>query len=187
MFRRILCILSAVGMTLIFSVSAQAEGVCGAVRVLPQWAGSNVCGGQVAIYRIGDLTPQGCRITDGLADWMVYQQELESEEFLQWSLEQNWKESAECVISADEGAYFPNLSSGLYLVVQKEPADGYYAFHPFLAALSLQQDMCPVFYPDAVPLTEPPGTGDYPSPIITSMILSMGVVLLMIMAENRKK
>ena len=47
------------------------------------------------------------------------------------------------------------------------------------------QCMDAVFYPVAE--SEIPKTGDYPAPILTGMLLSMGVVILMAVTENRKK
>lgn len=43
------------------------------------------------------------------------------------------------------------------------------------------------FYPVVATETEIPKTGDYPAPILTGMLLSMGVVILMAVTENRKK
>ena len=187
MLRKILCILSAVSMFAYTAVSSQAGGITGSIRVVPHWIGRDAAEEKVALYRIGDVTSHGYRITDGLADWILYQQEITTDDFLQWALEQPWECVNECIIQRGEGAFFHNLTEGLYMVVQKQPSDGREIFRPFLITLSAQNGMDIVFYPGASQLTESPQTGDYPLPIFAAMLLSIGAVALMILAENRKK
>ena len=41
--------------------------------------------------------------------------------------------------------------------------------------------------PAVISEKELPETGDYPAPIFTAMVLSLGAVILMVLTENRKK
>ena len=186
MFRKIVWILIAANLCLALETPAWAADNTGSICVIPYWAGSRIAGGQVALCRIGDLTPEKCHITDGLAEWVIDRQEVETDAFLQWALKQTWEEKV-CNISDERGARFENLKEGLYLVVQTVPASGFAAFQPFIVTLTAQAERNITVNPEVTALTEIPKTGDYPAPIFMAMFLSFAVALIMILAENRRK
>ena len=53
---------------------------------------------------------------------------------------------------------------------------------PVQAVVDLEKGLHP-----AAICSEPPNTGDYPAPIFTAMLISMGIVVVLVMTENRKK
>jgi len=187
MFRKIVCMLFLAGILLVFAFPVRAEDNHGTIRVVPDWAGSRVVDGQVGLYRIGELTSEGCRITDGLADWIIDRQEILTDGFLQWALVQSWDGGKGSQLADEQGAFFDDLEDGLYLVVQTVPACGFSAFQPFFVTLPVQTHMDVTVNPQITALTEIPRTGDYPAPIFMAMLLSFAVVVLMILTENRKK
>lgn len=182
MFRRIVCIFSVAGCLIVFGIPVLAAEGSGSIRVLPS---QGIV--QIALYRIGSLTADSCRITDGLADWIVSRQEIQTEDFLQWALSQSWKNKWICAASGQKGAKFEDLEEGLYLVKQAETASGGCAFDPFLVTLSEETDMDLVITMGTEYGSEIPKTGDYPAPIFLAMVISFGVVVFMVLAENRKK
>ena len=187
MLCKIVRALSLSGLLILFVLPVYAADTYGSICILPDCGGNRILDGQVALYRVGDLTPEGCRITDGLADWTLRIEEIQSDSFLQWALNQTWDGGMLCRITDENGAVFTELTEGLYLVVQKEAANGYSEFKPFFVSLPMQTNWNVTVNPGVYPLAELPRTGDYPAPIFTAMLLSMGVVFLLVLMENRKK
>lgn len=187
MFRKIICILSAAGMLFVFPFPVHAADLRGSIRVVPDWAGNRIMAGEVALYRIGDSLGESYRITDGLANWIVSRQEVLSDEFLPWAVQQPWENGRILTITDEQGAFFSGLGEGLYLVVQTLPASGFSGFAPFLITLPAETGMDITVNPQILLLSEAPRTGDYPAPIFAAMVLSLGAVILMVLAENRRK
>ena len=187
MLRRIVCILSAVGLAVVLGIPVFAAASGGSIHVMPGLPECQKLYGRITLCRIGVLTADSCRITDGLADWVVSRQETGTEDFLQWALQQSWKQQWVQSISENQGAAFENLEEGLYLVRQTEKKTGYSAFAPFLVALPAEKNMVITIPADTGALSEIPKTGDYPAPIFLAMMLSFGIVLFMIITENKRK
>ncbi len=120
-----------------------------------------ISGGTMAIYKVADVYGVGgtestgggyyFRLTDNFKDSGV---ELEGK--TDDDLSGKWSEYAEKLadfadensvkpdetksIGADGTAVFGNLSAGLYLLVQTEPAEGYSSVNPFLVSMPYYED-----------------------------------------------
>ena len=187
MLRRLLCSLAVVGMVIALGIPVMASENTGSIRIIPEWKGNQKLQDQIVLYRIGILTENSCRITDGLADWIISRQETQTDDFLQWAISQSWKDKQICTVSDGQEAKFENLEEGLYLVASSETAVGYPGFSPFLVPLYGENNMHVVISPGIGNYSEIPRTGDYPAPILMAMLLSLGIVIFMVLAENRKK
>ena len=187
MFRKIICCVFLTGILLSCGISVYASESYGSIRIIPDWAGNRMMDGQIVLYRIGEMTTEGYRITDGLTDWVVQDWELQSDDFKQWAMEQAWKEGRHCKIVDEQGALFEDLEEGLYFVVQTVAADGFSKFDPFFITLPFQTYMDVTVNPEILALSEIPETGDYPAPIVAAMMLSLGIVFFLVLSENRKK
>ena len=187
MFRKIVYMLSAAGLAIVFGLPTFAAQSSGSIHVISGRRDNRVISGQVTLYRIGELTAESCRITDGLADWIVSRQEVMTEDFLHWALSQSWKNKWICDVSEEQGAEFHDLEEGLYLVVQTEAGPGYSVFAPFLVALPDEGNMDVTIPVGVSDISEIPRTGDHPAPIFMAMLLSLGIAVFIVLTENRKK
>ncbi len=133
--------------------------------------GEMVLGGEMAIYRVAyiDNDRDGnyfFRLTDKFADSGVEIDEKTEEELKdQWPelaqalsdyAYENKLESDDKASLSDGTAVFTDLQTGLYLLVQTEPAPNYYAANPFLVSLPLYVEPEGVYNydVDASPKTE---------------------------------
>lgn len=184
MLRRFVCLIWAVSMAMVLRVPVFASE--GSIQVIPRWCEAAVSGGTVTISRIGTRDGQDFRITDGLADWILTEQEVTSESFLK-EIQFRFTKGQDCLITGDNGAVFEKLPEGLYLITQTDPAEGYFPFVPFLVELSSDRLMQVTAEPPVIRVAEIPKTGDYPAPIIGAMGIGLSVALLMVLADGRKK
>ena len=187
MFRKMICILTALGMFLVFRIPVYATCAYGSISVIPQWKECNFGGAVASLYRVGDLTDNGCTISDGLADWNLSWEEIATDAFLQWASEQHWEEETSAELTEEQGICFTNLKEGLYLIAQKKTFQEHGRFEPFFAQISMNTGMDITCYPLVNAVPELPRTGDYPAPIFAAMALSLGTVFLVILIDNRRK
>lgn len=185
MQRKWIGLLGAAWLVLAMGMPVQATEE-GSLRVVPVWGGRQIPGGQVSISRAGDKTEGGYRITDGLADWIVSEEEIFSGSWTRW-LEEQSVVIRTCSPESGTGAFFEGLPEGLYLVQQKEAAPGFLSFQPFL--LSIPQGQQWVLEQE-VPLIrdeESPKTGDRHVPLVGAMGLGFSAAVLMVLVDQRKK
>lgn len=185
MLRKCACLFGAVCLIINLGLPAKAK-MHGSIQVKPQWGGELISGGNVSIYRIGNKLETGCHITDGLANWVVSEEEIRAKDFwkeFQWNLQ---PEQTSPVLDIT-GAVFEDLQEGIYLVKQQEPPEGFAAFLPFL--ICIPEGVCWDIAegPKMMRLTESPETGDHPAPIIGAMGLGFSVAVLMVLVDERKK
>ena len=185
MFRKIVCML-AVFLWLPVGMLVRASGKEGSVRVCPDWGGDLIPGGTVKLYRVGEPVEGGYRITDGLADWTVWEQDVDSREVREWILGQEFTVGISAGVDWAEGALVSGLTAGLYLVTQGQAAPGFLAFSPELVRIPQEGFWDVGISPQVLPDTEPPKTADHPAPIIGAMGLGFSVAALMVLVDGRK-
>lgn len=185
MFRKIICTLSVL-VPLVLAVPAQASARTGSIRICPDWGGDLVGGGAVTLYRVGEPVTGGYRLTDGLADWTVWESDALSEEVKNWVLNQNLSGGRREEIPLT-GALFSSLAEGLYLAVQEETAPGFMPFSPFLLRLPEEGFWDLTVNPQIGQITEPPKTADHPAPIIGAMGLGLSAAVLMVLIDRKNQ
>lgn len=187
MLRKCVCLLWAVCMVVMVEIRGSALTQEGSLEVVPVWCGVPVEGGRISVSRVGSITPEGYRLTDGLANWTVESERLGEENWIRW-LQQT---SSDRVIAgksgADGGEVFLGLEKGIYLVQQAEPAPGYSGFEPFLQSIPEGSVWDISIRPKVKQLGEPPKTEDHPAPIIAAMGIGLSAAVLMVMIDGRKK
>lgn len=183
MFRKWISLVGAACMMMAVSVPANAAG--GTVRVIPQCCGQDIAGGRVSICQIGTKVPEGYRITDGLANWIVTEEDILSSAVRK----RISPEDGSGIIAAVEktGAVFSELSEGAYLISQEEPAPGYQPFTAFAVCITADDSGETIARPKLIRAGEAPDTSDHPAPIIGAMGVGLSAVFLMILADERKK
>ena len=180
MIRRLLCIFFAFCMVLGMGITVSAAAPTGSLLVYAK-------GGEVTLYRAGDVEGSGFRLTEAFGGGYVTFQDSLSENLASWLAE---RAEGGTTLKADKDGVvsFPDLEEGLYLVVQTEAASGYYPFNPFLVNIpwdGYEWDM------DAKPKMEllpkqSPQTGDDILPAVAAMLLS-GMGLAFCLGRRKKK
>ena len=158
----------------------------GSLQVVPVWSGKQIVGGQVSLSRVGDRTAEGFRITDGLADWIVSEQEVLSGSWTAW-LEQQAKDSVIRPVEQGTGAVFTDLPEGLYLVRQPQSAPEFMTFRPFLLSVPEGEQWEVIRQVPLIRNAEAPLTGDRHVPLVGAMGIGFSVAALMVLADQRKK
>ena len=158
----------------------------GSLQVVPVWGGKQIVGGEVSLSRVGDRTVEGFRITDGLADWIISEQEALSGS---WTalLERQAKDSVIRPVEQGTGAVFVDLPEGLYLVRQPQSAPEFMSFRPFLLSLPEGEQWEVVRQVPLIHDVEAPQTGDRHVPLVGAMGIGFSVAALMVLADQRKK
>lgn len=187
MFRRFVCMLSAAGILIMASFPAVAAEGEGRITVYPENGTGLVSGGQVTLHRIGSFTPEGIALTDGLADWMIREEELTDRELLRWVLDSPRKEGRMQPVAQETGAVFDALDAGIYLISQNTAARGYEKFPSFLVRISEQDGWSATVTPPVIRSGESPRTADRPAPIWGAMGIGFSVTMLMILMDKGKK
>lgn len=157
----------------------------GSITVRLRWQGQAVAGGTLTLYRVGD---EDYRPTEAFADCGV---ELKAP--FGADLARELADYAQTLpgqtkaVGADGTVVFEPLDAGLYLVVQREAAEGYLPTEPFLVGIPMQVGGELVSHVDASPKASPapklPQTGqlNWPVPVMAAA----GALLLL--AGRRKR
>ena len=180
------CILWALVAVCEFGLNTRAAERTGSITVQPQWCGTIVEGGTVSAQQVGKQTERGYILTDGLANWKVDESELTNEEWIRW-LDQRSSTGEIIVAAGKNGALFEDLEPGIYLIRNREPADEYKAFLPFLMMVPSEGNWDLAAKPKLIHTGESPHTGDRPAPIIAAMGIGLSAAVLMVLVDEHKK
>ncbi|MGM9590916.1 MAG: hypothetical protein ACI3V0_12225 [Faecousia sp.] len=182
------CIGLLLSVVVIFLVAGEGLGAeqTGSLQVIPVWCGEPVTGGTISLCRVGTVTDGGIQVTDGLANWILQEEDILSEQWLPWILQQSQAER-KTLIRKETGAVFCGLEEGVYLVRQTESGKGFSDIQPFLQWIPEGDGWDIVKQPSVIRLTQSPATGDHPAPIIGAMGIGFCVAALMVLIDGRKK
>lgn len=186
MFRRIICTFWALAVAGSLRVPVQAAQT-GSIRILSKCGNEILSDGSVLLYQVGIPQEGGYRVTDGLADWTVWREDVYSEEVRQWILKQELTKQIPADAISGDGILFSDLMPGLYLAVQERPAEGYFSFSPQLIEVP-QGDLWEIEKSLSVIRDAPiPQTSDRPAPIIGAMGLGFVITLVILMVDKGKE
>ena len=143
----------------VLGISASAAQQ-GSLCVYPMYGDKLIPGGTVTVYRIGEPVDGGFRLTGRLSHNVIPIQDAFSKEFLNWILARIPVPGIDRKVDQLEGAVFEGLTEGLYLVKQKEPAQGYMKFEPFVIGIPLGDQWDAAAHPKLRPEGSTPETGD---------------------------
>lgn len=187
MLRKWICLLWALYLVMGAGGQADAAQQTGTIRISPQWCGRPVAGGAASICLIGGKDEEGYYLTDGLADWRVGEQELNSGEWIDW-LSQRQTENMQTVpVTEDSGGVFENLQEGIYLVRQTAAPKQFKGFEPFFLMIPEGENWEVFRAPKLVSIGESPKTGDRPAPLVGAMGIGLSVAFLMVLVDEHKK
>ena len=168
----------------------------GTISVTMAYDGTRVPGGSVTLYRVGDVVsddgnyiftlPSECAASGVSLD------DLESPEAAQaladWAVSHGLR-GVTVPVGDDGVATFTDVALGLYVMVQHDPATGYYAIDPFLIGMPLTEDGSYIYDIDASPKLElekkptppptdedTPETGEPELPIVAVAVCGVAIV-----------
>ena len=171
----------------------------GSIRISMRYDGSPVSGGEMTLYRVGDIHEDDGNYSFVLSQDFVssgislenLQSASVAKEAAAFASKQGITGSTK-QIGSDGQVIFEKLELGLYLAVQKKAAQGYERTQPFFISLpmlisdaySYQVDAGPKVSPvPEKPKPELPQTGQSGWPIWTFLLSAAGLILL----TKRKK
>ncbi len=145
--------------TAVFAVEVPDLSKPCSLHVVLRYGDEAVNGGTLSCIRVGYVKQDGadhsfCRMVDDLPLTDLQAPEL-VEELMFFAESNGLAELVKPVGNPNPGeVVFENLEAGLYLVFQREPADGYYAIAPFLVTLPYLEDDVYIYDLDASVKTE---------------------------------
>lgn len=179
----------------------------GTISVSMKYDGQQVPGGTVTLYRVGDVVSDNgdylFALNDACADSGVSLDDLQSpdaaEALAAWVTSHDVAGTT-VEVGADGTATFGDVALGLYVMVQNEPASGYYAIDPFLIGMPLTEDGAYVYDIDASPklelqkkpVTPPteeaaPETGDPAAPVAAFALCGAALVGVALVALRARR
>lgn len=168
----------------------------GTISVTMAYDGTRVPGGSVTLYRVGDVVSDDGNyiftLTSECAASGVSLDDLESPEAAQaladWAVSHGLR-GVTVPVGDDGVATFTDVALGLYVMVQHDPATGYYAIDPFLIGMPLTEDGSYIYDIDASPKLElekkptppptdedTPETGEPELPIVAVAVCGVAIV-----------
>ena len=133
----------------------------GSLSVTMTYEKEPVTGGDVTLYRVGEVAEDNGSyqfvLTGDFASSGVALDDVQSSDIakaLASYAEEQELSGTEQQVDAAAHVRFGNLQTGLYLVVQREAAPGYYPADPFLVSIPLNQGGTYVYDVDASPKLE---------------------------------
>lgn len=188
MFRRILCIICAVGMLLVVGIRATASTGDGTIRISLRSGNQKVSDGEITLFLVGELTSAGYRLTEQFGGGIISVEDAQTTALAKW-LTDMAEEGTVCKVDKNGEVEFTNLQEGLYLLVQTQSSEGYYPISPFLIRLPWMEEHWYIEENpkmEQIPL-ETPRTGEQMAPIISAMgMLFSGTGLLMCWEWKRR-
>ena len=186
MFRRIICTFWALAVAGSLRFPVQADQT-GSIRILPKSGNEILSDGGIVLYQVGIPQEGGYRITDGLADWTIWREDIHSEAVRQWILKQERREEIRGETAGEQGILFSDLVPGLYLAVQEKSVEGYFSMSPQLLEVPEGENWDVRRSVSIIRDAPIPQTSDRPAPIIGAMGLGFAITVLMLMMDQRKK
>ncbi|MBQ8834008.1 MAG: hypothetical protein IJ001_03690 [Oscillospiraceae bacterium] len=181
MLRKVFAVLFCLGV-LLGSVSAMAAAETGTIGIMLDREG------EVTLYRVGDMTAEGCRLLERYGGLELSFDDILSPDMASWLAQEaeggTTRESVDCLVT------FDGLEQGLYLLVQTTTEVGHYPFSPFLVTIPWDGDQWSI---RTRPRTEE-GTEESPKtgqgmglPLAVGLMLVSGMGLMGCAAVERGK
>lgn len=182
-------VLTAAVLLMGIGAPARAAEGDGSIRISLNYGSRKTGLGAVMLYRVAETAGQAYKLGDTFGGGLIKGEDIQAPELAQWLAEAAGEEGIRRLLDADGTAEFSHLEQGLYLVVQTEPPEGYYAFSPFLIPMPYAGQWEVQANPKTRQLlTESPQTGQHPTPILAAMGLVLsGLGLAACVEKLRRK
>lgn len=130
-----ICILIAFVLVFGLALPCGAAEETGSIRITLNKEEDMIYYGAVALYRVGTPVSEGYRLGSGFGGGFVSEEDSQAPALAQWLTERVGTADGIRILDSDGCGEFRSLEKGLYLIIQTDPAEGYYPFVPFLIQL----------------------------------------------------
>lgn len=182
MGRKLVCGLLSVVVLLGMRLPCAAAEDGGSIRVTLTREEDRTYYGTVELYRVGTEVDGGYRLGSGFGGGFVGPEDAQAPALAQWLTDRVGTADGYQVLDSYGCAEFTGLDAGLYLLVQEDPAEGFYPFLPFLVRLPWEGQWDILTFPklESIPVAIPE-TGDefLLWPFVGAMGLSSAGLLIM--------
>lgn len=184
MFRKIGCCILGFFCLLWMAVPVRAVER-GAIGVSIDSGLTDVVGRRLLLYRVGEQTEGGYRITEEFGGGLVLNQDALSPHLARMLANTQGSGGAFRMVDGDNTAFFSGLEPGLYLLTEdgEEPM-----ILPYMVAMPQAGSWQVMAYPAVKYYATPnPGTGQHPGPILGALGMVASSVGLAVCAGIRRK
>lgn len=189
MRRKLVCILMALALVMGQSLHCAAAEETGTIRVTLTREEDRTYYGTVALYRVGVPVSGGYRLGSGFGGGFVETEDAQSPALAQWLAERVGTADGFRVLDSYGCGEFKDLEKGLYLLVQEDPAEGFYPFMPFLVQLPFEGQWEILTFPkmESVPVVLPETGDTFGVWLHTAVMTVSGLGLMVCLGKRRRK
>lgn len=188
MHRKLVCFLLVAALAMGLAIPCRAAEEQGSIRISVPREEDRTYYGAVTLYRVGVPVSGGYRLGSGFGGGFVEAKDVQSIALIQWLAERVGTPDGYRVLDSWGCGEFRNLEKGLYLLVQTEPAEGFYPFVPFLVQIPSGEQWDILTYPKMEELpAELPRTGDGSGVQAYSIVMAVSGMGLMLLLKRRKR
>lgn len=188
MHRKLVCFLLMAALVMGLAVPCRAAEEQGSIRISVPREEDRTYYGAVTLYRVGVPVSGGYRLGSGFGGGFVEAKDIQSTALIQWLAERVGTSDGYRVLDSWGCGEFRNLEKGLYLLVQTEPAEGFYPFVPFLVQMPSGEQWDILTYPKMEELpVEVPRTGDGSGVQAYGIVMAVSGMGLMLLLKRRKR
>jgi len=172
---------------MLFCGSALSDGNCGYIEIHMTKDGDPVTGGSIAIYPVAFWNGYEYTVEENFHGFSLNEIQLEPSKAADKLLEHILGKKQDGIVkdvNSSGSVLFPGLAEGIYLVAQKDTADGYLPIRPFFVFIPTHADGTTVYgitaYPKCMELSEgeTPKTGDHMPPVFLFLMSGWGILLV---------
>ena len=185
---KLMCMMIALFLVMGLAIPCSAAEERGAIRVSLTREEDRTYYGAVTLYRVGVPVSGGYRLGSGFGGGFVEAKDVQSTALIQWLAERVGTSDGYRVLDSWGCGEFRNLEKGLYLLVQTEPAEGFYPFVPFLVQIPSGEQWEILTFPKMEELpVELPRTGDGSGVQGYGIVMAVSGMGLMLLLKRRKR
>ncbi len=188
MIRKTVCALFAAALLMAAGAKAEAAEQLGSIQVSLDLGELPALHGSMTLYRVGDRTEEGYRITEAFGGGIVRDPDARSVHLARWLAESAGDGGKTIYLDVDGNVTFSHLEEGLYLVLQTERTDGFYPIKPALITLPDENQWEAKLFvaPDPI-ILDNPQTGQQPWPFLGALGMAGSGMGLYFCLDNKRK
>jgi len=189
MRRMLVCILTALVLVTGVPLRCLAADDRGSIRITLTKEEDRIYYGSVTLYRVGVPVSGGYRLGSGYGGGFVEEKDAQAPALAQWLAERVGIGDEIRVLDDNGCGEFRDLEEGLYLLVQTDPAEGFYPFVPFLVRLPYEGQWEVLAFPklESLPVISPQTGDGFPMLEYGGVMAVSGLGLILCMERKRRK
>ena len=167
------------------TVNAQADSLPSDILVTQRDGDRPVTTGTVELCRVGEILEDGFLLGEEFGGGFIALEDVPSPEFAFWMSRKAGVGLVEPVNSRGMVRY-PAAEPGLYLIRQRQPAEGYYGFRPYLVTVTGEMTLVDT-YPVMERLADNPRTKEPKEPYLAALGVAVTFTGFLFWDEARRR